>query len=84
MRIALAAALMLTVAPLLAPPATAQVESREMIALQNQVLELRAQVQSLQSQLTAGGRGAVAPPTPYQTPYRAARPAVAGGEQSGL
>ncbi len=85
MRIALAAALMLTVAPLLASPATAQVESREMIALQNQVLELRAEVQSLQSQLATGGGAryggaAIPPPTPYQT----APPAVAGGDQGGL
>jgi TolA-binding protein len=51
----LAAALALLVL-LVAPVARAQVESREGIALQNQILELRRQVQNLQDQ-AAGGRG---------------------------
>ncbi|HME20590.1 MAG TPA: hypothetical protein VKI44_04380 [Acetobacteraceae bacterium] len=51
-------------------PAQAQVESREGIALQNQILELRRQVQSLQDQSGRGGgsptylgRGANPPPS---------------------
>ena len=50
-------------------PAAAQVESREGIALQNQILELRRQVQTLQDQSNRGGgsptnlgRGAYPPP----------------------
>ncbi|MEJ0017675.1 MAG: hypothetical protein WDN25_14130 [Acetobacteraceae bacterium] len=38
-----------------AVPARAQVESREGIALQNQILELRRQVQNLQDQMSRGG-----------------------------
>jgi TolA-binding protein len=38
-------------------PVRAQVESREAIALQNQMLDLRRQVQSLQDQLARGGGG---------------------------
>ena len=41
----------------LAPAARAQVDSREGIALQNQIAELRAEVQSLRSQDRRGGRG---------------------------
>jgi TolA-binding protein len=53
----LPAAAVLALAVLLASPvARAQVESREGIALQNQILELRRQVQNLQDQ-GAGGRG---------------------------
>jgi TolA-binding protein len=53
----LAAALVLSaVATFLHEPARAQVESREGIALQNQILELRRQVQILQDQI-AGARG---------------------------
>jgi TolA-binding protein len=36
-------------------PARAQMESREAIALQNQILDLRHQLQDLQSQLSSGG-----------------------------
>ncbi len=45
---------------LLALPAAAQIESREGIALQNQILELRREVQAL----AARGGGAVAAPVP--------------------
>ena len=38
-----------------AMPAVAQVESREGIALQNQILELRRQMQTLQDQANRGG-----------------------------
>jgi TolA-binding protein len=53
---------------LLAPAgsARAQVESREGIALQNQILELRRQVQILQDQ---GARGGNIPPSRAPTPY---------------
>jgi TolA-binding protein len=52
-------------------PAWAQVDSREGIALQNQILDLRRQMQALQDQLARGGggsptylgRGAYPPPT---------------------
>ena len=51
-------------------PARAQVESREGIALQNQILELRRQMQALQDQPGRGGgsptylgRGAYPPPS---------------------
>ena len=47
---------------LLAVPARAQMDSREGIVLQNQILELRRDLQSLQS-----GRGSLPPP---QQPYR--------------
>ena len=42
-------------------PALAQVDSREGIALQNQILDLRRQVQSLQDQLARGGGGGGSP-----------------------
>jgi TolA-binding protein len=52
----------------LAAPAWAQVETREGIALQNQILELQHQVQSLQAQVGRGGTptylgGGYAPPS---------------------
>lgn len=43
--------------PLLAEPAVAQVDSREGIALQNQIYQLRQQVQGLQDQVARGGAG---------------------------
>jgi TolA-binding protein len=52
----LAAAALALLVLLISPVARAQVESREGIALQNQILELRRQVQNLQDQ-GAGGRG---------------------------
>jgi TolA-binding protein len=48
-----------------AAPASAQVESREGIALQNQMLELRRQVQTLQDQIARGGSN---PPYPGRPP----------------
>lgn len=63
-----AAALALLVL-LISPAVRAQVESREGIALQNQILELRRQVQNLQDQAAGGhgtptylGRGGYPPP----------------------
>jgi TolA-binding protein len=55
-------------APALAPSALAQVESREGIALQNQILELRRDIESLR----AGGGGSRLPP-----------PVVSGGGGGG-
>lgn len=57
-----------------APPVHAQVESREAIALQNQILELRHQLQVLRDQMTAGGGSALGsartapPPQAYAPP----------------
>jgi TolA-binding protein len=53
----LAAIGLFAVLALLGQPARAQVESREGIALQNQILELRRQVQMLQDQSSRGGGG---------------------------
>ncbi len=56
---------------LAAAPAWAQIESREGIALQNQILELRNEIQQLQSQGGGGGEPAPAPE---------ASPAPSGGQ----
>ncbi len=56
----------------LAMPARAQMESREGIQLQNQILELRHDLQILQSQM----QGGAPPPTPY---YPQARDSGGGG-----
>lgn len=56
-----------------APPASAQVESREGIALQNQILDLRRQLQALQDQTARGGGN---PTNLGRAPYPAA---TAGG-----
>src|SRR5271167_3194274 len=56
MRLALAG--LLAVLPLLAAaPARAQVESRDGILLQNQILELKHEVQALRDQIANGGSG---------------------------
>jgi TolA-binding protein len=51
-------------------PAAAQMESREGIALQNQILELQREIEALQQQRAGGGYGypAYPPPTPYGQP----------------
>jgi TolA-binding protein len=51
------AALLVFAALLAAPPARAQLESREAIELRNQILELRRDVQSLREQIGRGGGG---------------------------
>ena len=62
MRLSLPRALLLAGAILLVSvPASAQMDSREGIALQNQILELRRDMQQLQYQV---GRGGVASPPP--------------------
>lgn len=63
----------------LAAPAAAQLESREAIALQNQILELRRDLQALQGRLGAGG-GAIAPPVAVAPPAGAGA-ALPGSQQ---
>ncbi|MCS6855258.1 MAG: hypothetical protein NZ523_10970 [Elioraea sp.] len=62
-----------------AAPATAQLESREAIALQNQILELRRDLQALQGRVGTGA-GAVAPPLAVAPPVGAAAP-LPGSQQ---
>jgi TolA-binding protein len=62
-RVFVAAGLALLVAPALPPRACAQVDSREGIALQNQILELRQEMQQLQ-QLQTQATGQPAPMAP--------------------
>ena len=45
--------------PWLSPPASAQVDSREGIALQNQMYQLRQELQTLRDQVGRGGGSAV-------------------------
>lgn len=73
----LAAALVL--APLAAAPAMAQVETREGIALQNQIMQLRQELEQMRRNAPASGSssslgGAALPP-----PSRSGAPAAAGG-----
>lgn len=71
----------LTLLPLLglilAAPALGQIESREGIALQNQIQELRRDIQALQAR--SGGGSALGAPTPLAPPPSG--PALAGGQQ---
>ncbi len=62
----------LMVAPVLSPQALAQIDSRDAITLQNQILDLRQQMQALQQQ--RGG------PAPSYRPDRGG----GGGDQGGL
>jgi len=57
------AAALLLASGCFAHSAWAQVESREGIALQNQILELRAQIQALQNQIGRGGGYSSPPPS---------------------
>jgi TolA-binding protein len=64
-RIFVAAGLAVFMVPCAVPQARAQIDSREGIALQNQILELRQEMQQLQQmQSQAGGQPPVAPPQP--------------------
>ena len=56
--------LALGVALVVAGPAAAQIDSREGIALQNQIQELRRDIQALQRGGGGGGGSALAPPVP--------------------
>jgi len=76
----LATVALITLAVPLWSPAQAQVDSREGIALQNQILELRRQVQNLQSQSGRGGGG----PTYLGQPGYAPAPPPSGGGSSDL
>ncbi|MFQ3622811.1 MAG: hypothetical protein SNJ73_04625 [Acetobacteraceae bacterium] len=60
-----------------AQPASAQLDSREAIALQNQILELRRDLQALQGRV---GGGVAPPPVPLAPPVGAAAP-LAGSQQ---
>lgn len=57
-----------------AGPAAAQIESREGIALQNQILELRRDVEALRDQLARGGGG-------YPPPRQLSPAPVGGGNE---
>ena len=70
-----AAVVLIALAAPLGQPAQAQVDSREGIALQNQILELRRQVQILQSQ---SGRGGPSPTYLGQPGYPSAPPPSGG------
>ena len=73
-RAALLLALSLT-APLCAPArAQSQIESREGIALQNQILEMRRDIQNLRDQIARGGGGGGG-----SAPVRAPAPSSGGG-----
>ena len=65
-RLVLSAPLLLSV--LCASPGHAQVDSREGIALQNQIYQLRQQMQILQDQVARGGGGAARPTYVAPTP----------------
>ncbi|HWL83314.1 MAG TPA: YbgF trimerization domain-containing protein [Roseomonas sp.] len=71
---------LLRLAPLLpllgAAPAMAQMESREGIALQNQILQLRQEVESLRQQ----GGGGYPAPVPMAPPMRGGAPAAGSSE----
>ena len=59
----LACLLFLGVAALSAPPASAQMDSREGIELQHQLLELKRDVQNLRDQMSRGGSGVAPAPS---------------------
>jgi TolA-binding protein len=68
LRLRLAAALMLAAPVLAPPPVQAQMESREAIQLQNQILELRRDLQAMRQQISrmgsgGGGSAVAAPPS---------------------
>jgi hypothetical protein len=65
------AATLLLVGPVIRAPANAQVDSREGIALQNQVYQLRQELRALQDQMASGGGGGSRPPVyaPSPQPY---------------
>ncbi len=63
-----------------ATEAVAQLESREAIALQNQILELRRDLQALQGRLGPGA-GAVAPPVALAPPVGAGAAPLSGSQQ---
>ena len=65
----------------LAAPARAQIESREGIALQNQILELRQELQGLQ-QLQGQANGAGYAPQPVAPPDAGAMQAAPGGSDA--
>lgn len=76
LRLGLAAALTVAALACVPPPAQAQMESREAIQLQNQILELRRDLQAMRQQIgRMGSGGAVVAPAP-------SRPS--GGDNTGM
>src|SRR5271170_3984988 len=72
-------------AVLMAAPALAQVESREGIDLQNQILELRQELQNLQQlQSQTNGAAPVPAPVPTDSGNQAGTPPVANDAVAGL
>src|SRR3954466_1575893 len=61
---------------LLTGPALAQVDSREGIALQNQIYQLRQQLQAMQDQMVRGGGSGSRPPA-----YALPPPQQSGGNE---
>jgi TolA-binding protein len=59
---AFVAAALLLASPVIQAPAYAQIDSREGIALQNQIYQLRQELRALQDQMTRGGVPANRPP----------------------
>ena len=69
---AFVAAMLLLASPVTRAPAYAQIDSREGIALQNQIYQLRQELRALQDQVARGGAPAnrppaYAPPPPEQS-----------------
>ena len=63
-------ATLLLAAPALIRPALAQVESREGIALQNQIYQLRQELRSVQEQAPRGGGSTIRPAPAYAPPQQ--------------
>lgn len=63
-------ATLLLAAPALTQPALAQVESREGIALQNQIYQLRQELRSVQEQAPRGGGSTIRPAPAYAPPQQ--------------
>jgi TolA-binding protein len=61
----LVAASLLLVSPVIRAPAIAQIDSREGIALQNQIYQLRQELRALQDQAARGGGAAASRPPVY-------------------
>ena len=59
---AFVAATLLLASPVIRTPAHAQIDSREGIALQNQIYQLRQELRALQDQMAHGGLPANRPP----------------------
>ena len=78
MRLVLAGLLLATLILSGAPPVRAQVASREAIALQNQILELRHELEVMRSQMGSGSGSALGSANQYQPPPPPSYPAPTG------